>query len=117
MLGQFLATANDDSYLFLTNIHTGKVVHNIDCSQYSRSRVSCLGWGINFTESTKVNEQLNKLTDSLTLDDIISRNPQIKSTDNVSDLPMDLAFLDLESLLPKLSPLAPGGIEYVHTSR
>ena len=31
--------------------------------------------------------------------------------DTVPDLPLDLALLDVEASLPKLSPLSSGGIE------
>lgn len=70
-----------------------------------------MGWGINFTESEKVSRHVTKLVDNLNLDDIISRNPQINAADTVPDLPLDLAFLDIEASLPKLSPLSFGGIE------
>lgn len=70
-----------------------------------------MGWGINFTEPSRVNDRVNKLKGELTLDDVISRNPLAKELDVVPDLPVDLAFLDVEASLPKLSPLSSGGIE------
>lgn len=111
MKGQSLATAYSNGSLFLTNAHTGKAVHQIDCSKYSNSPLCCLGWGINFTDSSKVSMQVNKLKNELTLDDIISQNPQTKAVDAVPDLPLDLAFLDVEVSLPKLSTLSSSGIE------
>lgn len=111
MQGQLLATAFTDSSLMLTNAHTGKVVHQIDCSTYSKARICCLGWGINFTEGPKVQDQVNKSMGEMTLDDLISRNPQAKVPDAVTDLPLDLTFLDVEASFPKLSPLSSGGIE------
>ena len=93
------------------NPHTGKIVHSIDCSVYSESDISCLGWAINFTESSKVTHQLQSLGHEVSLEEIINRNPQIKALDTVPDLPSDLAFLDVETSLPKLSPLSSGGIE------
>lgn len=111
--GQSLATAYDNGFLILTNAHTGKTVHQIDCSAYSKSQICCLGWGINFTDGNKVGWELDKFKDEVTLDDMISQNPRVKSMDSVPDLPLDLALLDVEASLPKLSPLSPGGIEYV----
>lgn len=109
--GQSLATAYDNNFLILTNAHTGKTVHQIDCSAYSKSQICCLGWGINFTDGNKVGWELDKFKDEVTLDDMISQNPRVKSMDSVPDLPLDLALLDVEASLPKLSPLSPGGIE------
>lgn len=111
MQGQLLATAFSDNSLILTNAHTGKVVHQIDCSTYSKAQICCLGWGINFTEGSKINNEVNKSTSDITLDDLISRNPQAKVPDIVPYLPLDLTFLDVETSLPKLSPLSSGGIE------
>jgi hypothetical protein len=111
MQGQSLATVFSNGYLSLTNVQTGKVVHQIDCSTYSKSKICCLGWGINFTDPSKVNDEVVNLKGGLTLDDVISRNPQAKALDALPDLPLDLAFIDVEASLPKLSPLSPGGIE------
>ena len=109
--GQSLAAAYDNNSLSLTNAHTGKVIHQIDCSAYSKSQICCLGWGINFTDGNKISLELDKFKDEVTLDDLISQNPRSKSVDTVPDLPLDLALLDVEAFLPKLSPLSSGGIE------
>lgn len=87
------------------------MIHQIDCSAYSKSQICCLGWGINLTDGNQVSLELNKLKDEVTLDDMISQNPRVKSMDAVPDLPLDLALLDVEASLPKLSPLSSGGIE------
>ncbi|KAK3168298.1 hypothetical protein OEA41_004745 [Lepraria neglecta] len=109
--GQSLAAAYSNHFLTLTNAQTCKVVHQIDCSAYSKSPICCLGWGANFTDSNKVSQQINKLKGELSLDDVISHNPQTKAIDSVPDLPLDLAFLDVEASLPKLSVLSSGGID------
>lgn len=95
----------------LTNAQTGKITHQSDCSAYSKSRICCLGWGVNFTDSNKVKSHINELKGELTLDDVISHNPQARAMDSAPDLPLDLAFLDVEASLPKLSILSSGGIE------
>ena len=109
--GQSLAAAFDNNSLSLTNAHTGKVAHQIDCSVYSRSQICCLGWGISFTDGNKVGSELDKYKDKVTLDDMICQNSRVKSMDIVPDLPLDLALLDVEACLPKLSPLSSVGIE------
>ncbi|KAM0799702.1 anaphase-promoting complex, cyclosome, subunit 4-domain-containing protein [Usnea florida] len=109
--GQSLAAAYDNNSLSMTNAHTGKVVHLIDCSEYSKSQICCLGWGINLTDANKVSLELDKFKVEVTLDDVISQNPRMRSLKTVPDLPLDLAMLDVEASLPKLSPLSSGGIE------
>ena len=109
--GQSLAAAYDNSSISLTNAHTGKVVHQIDCSVYSKSQICCLGWGINFADGNKISLEFDKFKDEVTSDDMISQIPRVRSMDIVPDLPLDLALLDVEASLPKLSPLSSGGIE------
>ena len=111
--GQSLAAAYDNSSLLLANVNTGKVVHQIDCSAHSKSQICCLGWGMHFTDGNTVGPELDKLKEKLTVDDMINQNPGVNSKCTVPDLPLDLALIDVEASLPKLSPLPPGGIESV----
>ena len=87
------------------------MVHQIDCSAYSKSQICCLGWGINFTDGNKTGLELDKAKQEVMLDDVLSQSSRMKSMDTVPDLPLDLALLDVEASLPKLSPLPSGGIE------
>ena len=87
------------------------MVHQIDCSAYSKSQICCLGWGINFTDGNKPGSELNKVKQEVILDDVLSQSSRVKSMDTVPDLPLDLALLDVEASLPKLSPLSSAGIE------
>lgn len=48
----------------------------------------------------------------ISLENLLSRGKRSNSTDELPDLPSDLAFLDVEAMLPKLSSLASGGAEY-----
>ena len=109
--GQILAAALNDHNLSLTNAHTGKQVYLIDCSKYSKSQISCLGWGVTFTDSLSLSQRLHNSEDGITIEEVISRNPSIGSIEDPPNLPLDLAFLDVEGSLPKLSPLSTGGIE------
>ena len=56
-------------------------------------------------QSTKA--QINSLHGETTLDDMIHRGLQSLGANFVPDLPVDLAFLDVESVLPRLSTLPP----------
>ena len=86
-------------------------MHQIDCSSHSASQICCLGWGIHFTDSPALRNQLDKSGTEKTLDDMWVEGTQSSILDSLSDLPLDLAFLDVEGTLPKLSTLAIGGIE------
>lgn len=103
--------AFSNNHLYLTNAHTGKVVHQIDCTTRSASPICCLGWGINITGDCKIKNERRKIGPEASLDDLLS--PGVKhESDALPDLPRDLAFLDVEALLPGLSSLALGGLEY-----
>ena len=86
------------------------MIHRIDCSTYSNSQICCLGWSVLLSERNGLGQMVNQKS-LLNLDDFISRNPQLKTLDRPSNLPRDLAILDVEDFLPKLSPLSSGGIE------
>ena len=86
-------------------------MHQMDCSAHSASQICCLGWGINFTDSHALRIQLERPGVEQSLDEILSDGTQSGILGSISDLPLDLAFLDIEGTLPKLSTLAVGGIE------
>ena len=48
----------------------------------------------------------------ISLENLLSQGKRNNATDEPLDLPSDLAFLDVEAMLPKLSSLASGGAEY-----
>ena len=102
-VGQLIAVAFQNNLLQLTNAHTGKVIHQINYASHSDSQICCLGWSINSTGTR----------DFYWPDG--GSGPDVSATpDEPVDLPSDLAFLDVETVLPKLSSLALGGeAEYV----
>lgn len=110
--GQIIAVAFQNSLLQLTNAHSGKVVHNINCAIHSESQICCLGWSINSTRDQEIELSIRNLGPDTSLDEIFNRGNPSLTHDEVPDLPSDLAFIDVESMLPKLSALAPGGAEY-----
>lgn len=48
----------------------------------------------------------------ISLENLLSRGKSSNAADEPLDLPSDLAFLDVEAMLPRLSSLASGGAEY-----
>ena len=96
--------AFSNSVIYLTNSHTGKLLYQLDCSFRSNSQICAIGWGVNFVE-------LQGHPAGKTVDDLLSQRTQLDPSDSPPNLPKDLAFLDIEEVLPKLSSLSSGGKE------
>lgn len=86
-------------------------MHQIDSSTHSASQICCLGWGVNFNDSQIVRKHVKESGGEITLDDVLSKGTKRNISEVLSDLPLDLAFLDVEGTLPKLSSLTVGGTE------
>lgn len=109
--GLLLAVAFSNSFVYLTNAHTGKLMHQIDFSANANSQICCLGWGVNFGDVFTLRTQTEKDGGESSLDDLLNRRNKGDKSHLASDLPRDLAFLDIEPVLPRLSPLSSGGKE------
>jgi anaphase-promoting complex subunit 4 len=103
--------AQSTGIILLVNSHTGKVVHQVDCERHSKAQICALGWGVNFVEVAAARTRINEIGKDVTLDDVLSRGLKALDSDAPLDLPADLAFLDAESVLPKLSVLPAVGKE------
>ena len=95
----------------LVESHTGKIVHQISCAKSSESRICCLGWGFSVTDPSATKLLIEQLRDRLNLDDFLDHGVSPLASNSPTDLPSELAFLDVEGLLPKLSVLPPSGKE------
>ena len=96
--------------LHLASSRTGKVLHRIDCSDFSNSPICCVGWGSTLADSTIAEDHVGKLNPSGNINDVAQAFPL--DVDLPPDLPRALSSLRVESFLPKLSPLSSGGMEY-----
>ncbi|TKA68104.1 hypothetical protein B0A49_08709, partial [Cryomyces minteri] len=130
--GQYLAVAWDDGSVDTLSAESGKVDRQglrETSTGDGTSRTSCLGWGVNFIDivgvrartetssdhlSASFEEQLQSRAaaipwtqeqEKVTLDDFLERNPDLDTLGVHPELPKQLALLDVESLLPKLSSL------------
>lgn len=103
--GDMLALGLNGHDLFLANCSTGKVVTKIDCSQIASSKICCLGWGVNLTNCHAMRLRLETPKATMTLDDVINRNPRLQAAATAADLPLHLAFMNVEGSLPKLCPI------------
>ncbi|KAI9665274.1 MAG: hypothetical protein M1829_005748 [Trizodia sp. TS-e1964] len=94
--GKLLATAWGDNVVRLVRPESSKIVHEVHTNWPLSTKITCLGWESNSTAPVKkVEDPLLKATKAYA--------PEI-----TLDLPRDLASIDVESYLPKLSVLASG---------
>ena len=107
--GRILAVAQSTGIILLINSHTGKVIHQVECDSHSQSQICCLGWGLNFMEASSIRARLNQLNEEFTLDEVLSRGFKNLGLDAPLDLPADLASIDIETMLPRLSVLPSAG--------
>ncbi|KAL9035554.1 MAG: hypothetical protein Q9214_006526 [Letrouitia sp. 1 TL-2023] len=108
--GQSIAVAFSSRKICLTSSQTGKMMYQLDCSAHSTAQICCLGWGYNFLDVDAVKVNIHKLRGVSNLEDVTNLGSQAKPSD-FPDLPTDLAFLDVENMMPKLSTLPAGGQE------
>ncbi|CAG8201359.1 unnamed protein product [Penicillium nalgiovense] len=128
--GHLLAVACGDGSLRIISSYTGKTVHHYQTYQEKEEhsnpsenpipKVTCVGWGVNFTDSKAAQRHLHESAGQISIDDLLSPGvyPSEAATMLKADLPRELALLDIESSLPKLSTLpATGGEDDVFSSR
>ncbi|MCJ1379769.1 hypothetical protein MMC17_002872 [Xylographa soralifera] len=116
--GQILAISYSDSSVSLISAQTGKSVHQVQYREQSEGKISCLGWGLNYTDAEETRARLDNLKIDIGHDDALNSGSQPFGAERPLDLPNDLAFLDIEEVLPRLSILpATGGDDGIFSSR
>jgi anaphase-promoting complex subunit 4 len=91
-----------------------------DPTEQATPKATCVGWGVNFTDSNAAQRHLDESAGQISVDDLLAPGvyPSKASAMFKADLPRELALLDIESSLPKLSTLpATGGEDDVFSSR
>ncbi|KGO38728.1 Anaphase-promoting complex subunit 4 [Penicillium expansum] len=128
--GRLLAVACGDGSLRIISSYTGKTVHHYQTYQQKEEhsnptenpapKATCIGWGVNFTDSKAAQRHLHESAGQVSIDDLLAPGvyPSKAAIVLKADLPRELALLDIESSLPKLSTLpATGGDDDVFSSR
>ncbi|KAL4909877.1 hypothetical protein BDW74DRAFT_165214 [Aspergillus multicolor] len=121
--GHLLAVACADSTVRVISAYSGKIAHHYPAHGESGEqslKVTCLGWGVNFTDSKVARRQLHEAAGQLSVDDLLSLDMQPSKAAALlkADLPRELALLDIESSLPRLSTLpSTGSDDDVFSSR
>ncbi|EJT81403.1 hypothetical protein GGTG_01383 [Gaeumannomyces tritici R3-111a-1] len=108
--GQYVAVAWSDGVVRLTGIESTKALHQISPRESPQAKVEYLGWTRNWTG--KAHTRLAKSARSAALADLVPGVLDGVAPDERSDmldLPREVTFLDVETSLPKLSPLPVSG--------
>lgn len=95
-----------DGVVRLVGAESNKTVHQISTSS---SEVTCLGWASNSTVRRTSRTSDVKIENSWKRFISMDAAEEASTEEAVLDLPRDLALIDLESSLPKLSVLPTGG--------
>ncbi|KAI0901529.1 anaphase-promoting complex, cyclosome, subunit 4-domain-containing protein [Annulohypoxylon nitens] len=104
--GQFLAAGWSDGVVRLMGLETNKAVHQMPICEAGKSRITCIGWGRN--NSGKRPDSASTAS-SLPVEDVLSTGLFPSGKKPIVDLPRELTFLEVETALPKLSPLPASG--------
>ncbi|GJP95507.1 anaphase-promoting complex component Cut20/Apc4 [Aspergillus niger] len=123
--GHLLSVACADNTIRVISAYSGKTVHHYPAYQSEGEssppvKVTCLGWGVNFTDTKAAKRHLHDAAGQVSVDDLLSpdNHPSKAAALLKADLPRELALLDVESSLPKLSILpATGSDDDVFSSR
>ncbi|KAJ5764981.1 hypothetical protein N7520_004540 [Penicillium odoratum] len=119
--GRLLAVACGDGTLRIISAYSGKTVHHFPVHRAEVSspdapvspKVTCLGWGVNFTDSNAAQKRLLDSAGQVSVEDLLAPgiHPSKAAAMLKADLPRELALIDIESSLPKLSTLPATGAE------
>ncbi|GAD98867.1 anaphase-promoting complex component Cut20/Apc4, putative [Paecilomyces variotii No. 5] len=128
--GHLLAIACGDNTIRIMSSYSGKVVHHYPAreqgdptsgeSTEQTPKITCLGWGANFTDYKSMQHHLKDTTTTpFSLENVLSQESDPSKANLLkADLPRELAMLDIESSLPKLSTLpGTGSDDDVFSSR
>ncbi|KAK7918345.1 hypothetical protein PG985_010219 [Apiospora marii] len=118
--GQFLAVGWSDGCVRLLGLENTKAIHQIPvCEAGSNRAITYVGWAQNRTGRRPSPQATESVT--ATLQGLSLSGADEGDGEDVLDLPRELTFLDIETALPKISPLpASGGSGddmYVFTTR
>ncbi|KAH9906466.1 anaphase-promoting complex, cyclosome, subunit 4-domain-containing protein [Xylariomycetidae sp. FL2044] len=105
--GQFLAVGWSDGVVRLMGLETNKAVHQMSVCEAGKFRITCIGWARNYAGR---NPHPSSIKSSfMTWENLASQVLDTGSKNEVLDLPRELAFLEVETALPKLGPLPISG--------
>ncbi|KAL8675570.1 MAG: hypothetical protein Q9168_000082 [Polycauliona sp. 1 TL-2023] len=89
--------------------NSGKIMHEKVYPTPSNAPICCLGWASNFTDVAATRRRMASLEGTVVLDDLMTSADETLSPQYAMDLPIELAFVDVASTLPRLSTLPVAG--------
>jgi len=99
--GQFLAAGWTDGVVRLLGLESSKAVHHIRVCNDASSSVNFIAWSRNVTG--------RRLSTARPCSKLQSQLIALDGTKSLIDLPHELTFLEVETALPKISPLPVSG--------
>ncbi|KAI0022065.1 anaphase-promoting complex, cyclosome, subunit 4-domain-containing protein [Xylariomycetidae sp. FL0641] len=116
--GQFLAVGWSDGIVRLMGLESSKAVHQIAVCEPTTAKITHIGWAQNYA-GRRAKSSPNPST--MTWEQLASQGLVADGNKSTLDLPRELTFLEIDTALPKVSPLpASGGSGddmYVFTTR
>lgn len=110
-IGQFLAVAWDDGSIGLLSVENTKVVHRITVADVDTqpTPIAYIAWAQNLTGKQHFGRHGNRKPRKSGLDLNELASEDARGVNNLVDLPHALTFLEIDSSLPKISPLPVSG--------
>lgn len=102
LTGQFLAVGWSDGIVRLMGLENNKAAHHIEVCRNSDAKITHIGWASSNISSRSLQLASSHLAAEL------SREYDTGDDMVPSNLPQELIFLEVETALPKLSPLPSG---------
>jgi anaphase-promoting complex subunit 4 len=96
--GQFFAVGWSDGFVRLMGLENNRAAHHIQVCESDDVNITHIGWSTN-----KIDQQSNAGPGSPLAN--LSQQPGIQNGSTLADLPQQLMFLEVDTALPKLSPL------------
>ncbi|KAI1128554.1 anaphase-promoting complex, cyclosome, subunit 4-domain-containing protein [Nemania abortiva] len=104
--GQFLAVGWSDGVVRLMGLETNKAVHQMTICPAGESNITSIGWAQNLAGKRPVPAARPSVG---TWEQLASQGLDLSKKKYAADLPRELTFLEIETALPKLSPLPASG--------
>ncbi|KAI3343526.1 anaphase-promoting complex, cyclosome, subunit 4-domain-containing protein [Ustulina deusta] len=104
--GQFLAVGWSDGIVRLMGLETNKAVHQITICEAGTSNITSISWAQNLAGKRPASAAQSSIR---TWEQLASQGLDLSKKKSTADLPRELTFLEIETALPKLSPLPASG--------
>ncbi|KAI0395355.1 anaphase-promoting complex, cyclosome, subunit 4-domain-containing protein [Xylariaceae sp. FL0594] len=104
--GQFLAVGWSDGVIRLMGLETSKAVHQMTICEAGKARITSIAWAQNLAGKRPASAAGSHIR---TWEQLASDGLDLHPRRSVVDLPRELTFLEIETALPKISPLPVSG--------